>query len=213
VGDDADDDAGDDAAAAAASVAASVAAMGLGSGGRRDADGAVGAALAVGAARRGGGGGGGGSDDSDAGGRARRPNKTELRRAARAAARAPPGAPRIAAPVDPDVALRRLDPEKIRGGARGLPLAAFIASHDGLSLARGAAARLEAVVGAFVCAVCGDVAPSRNALFLHIKTTGHAAAAGGDDAPSRGKAKRAAKKLRKVPGADSGEDDGGDADF
>lgn len=138
------------------------------------------------------------SDDSDAARAKRKPNKTELRRAARAAARAPgpDGVSRIANPVDPDVALRRIDPEAIRAGAKGKPLAAFIASHDGLDLAKGAAARMEQLIGDSVCSVCGEVCASRNKLFLHIKKTGHASAAGGEDAPSNGKLKRAARKLR-----------------
>lgn len=148
------------------------------------------------------------SDDSDAARAKRKPNKTELRRAARAAARAPgpDGVSRIANPVDPDVALRRIDPEAIRAGAKGKPLAAFIASHDGLDLAKGAAARMEQLIGDCVCSVCGEVCASRNKLFQHIKKTGHASAAGGEDAPSNGKLKRAARKLRAPKGDEEEEE-------
>ena len=141
--------------------------------------------------------GGGGGTDSSGDIRVRKPNKTELRKAARAAARMPlsGGAPRLKAEPDPNVELRRLDPTKTRGGASGVPLAAFIASHDGLSLRRGAEARMDDLIGSHVCETCGEVAGSRNALFLHLKRSGHALPEGAGDAPSRGKAKRRAKKI------------------
>ena len=153
-----------------------------------------------GGGRSGGGNGGFDSDSSNEVLQKRKPNKTELRKAARVAARAPlpGGAPRLKAEVDPNVELRRLDPTKTRGGASGVPLAAFIASHDGLSLRRGAEARMDDLIGSHVCETCGEVAGSRNALFLHLKRSGHEFPVGAGDAPSRGKAKRKAKKITAV---------------
>lgn len=137
-----------------------------------------------------------GDSDSSSGPRKRRPNKTELRRAARASAQSQGAvALKIEAELDPDKALRRLDPSKIRGGAKGAPLAAFIATHDGLSLRRGAEARMDDIIGSYVCETCGDVAPTRNALFLHLKRSGHAAPAGVAEPVGRGKAKRRSKKV------------------
>jgi hypothetical protein len=109
---------------------------------------------------------------------------------------------RIEAELDPDKALRRLDPSKIRGGAKGAPLAAFIATHDGLSLRRGAEARMDDIIGSYVCETCGDVAATRNALFLHLKRSGHAAPAGVAEPLGRGKSKRRSKRVTAEPESD-----------
>ena len=71
--------------------------------------------------------------------------------------------------------------------------AAFIASHDGLNLAAGAAARMEQIVGDELCSVCGEAFRSRNLLFVHIKKTGHATA-GQDGAPDRREGKRGRRR-------------------
>jgi len=97
-------------------------------------------------------------------------NKTELRRQAKAAARA---AAAGAGEGGGDKDLKKIDPGAVLGGSRGRPLTAIA---GGSLHAPMIAEMLEGAVGSHLCSVCSEVFSSRNALFQHIKITGHAVA-------------------------------------
>lgn len=114
-------------------------------------------------------------EEGGVGGGKKKPlNKSELRRQAKkvaaeqakAAGGRSPSTPTASAAPAKD--LRKLDAAVLKGGAAGVPHHARMAQANG-ALAQGL------VAGSTSCAVCAAPFDSRNALFAHIKATGHAA--------------------------------------